>query len=89
MTTAEQAVMDNLVNNIASKARTVRATDQRLQDQRSDLDDLILQGMESGMTWTTLQQLTGLTQATLNASRRRALKRREDPPAAADPAPRD
>lgn len=88
MTTAEQAVMDNLVNELAKQSRAVRAADQRLQEQRTALDDLILQGMESGMTWSTLQQLTGLTQATLNASRRRALKRRGDRPAA-DPTARD
>lgn len=88
MTTAEQAAMDNLVNELAKQSRTVRAADQRLQEQRTALDDLILQGMETGMTWSTLQQLTGLTQPTLNASRRRALKRREDQPAA-DPTGRD
>lgn len=84
----EQDTMDQLVNDLAKQARAVRAADQRLQDQRAALDELILQGMDAGMTWTALQQLTGLTHATLNASRRRALKRREDRPAEDPPAPR-
>jgi methylase of polypeptide subunit release factors len=86
----EQDTMDQLVNDLAKQARAVRAADKRLQDQRAALDDLILQAMEAEppLTWATLQQLTGLTQATLNASRRRALKRREDRPAGDPPAPR-
>ena len=78
----------NLTNSLTKQARAVRAADQRLQDRRSDLDALILQGMDEGMTWTTLQQLTGLTPATLNASRRRAMRRREDRPESGAPAPR-
>ena len=78
----------NLTNSLTKQARAVRAADQRLQDRRSDLDALILQGMDEGMTWTTLQQLTGLTPATLNASRRRAMRRREDRPESVAPAPR-
>lgn len=79
---------DTLVNDLAKQSRTVRAAEQRLQDHRSALDALILQGMDAGMTWTTLQQLTGLTPATLNASRRRALQRRADRPESGAPAPR-
>lgn len=79
---------DTLVNDLAKQSRTVRAAEQRLQDHRSALDALILRGMDSGMTWTTLQQLTGLTPATLNASRRRALQRRADRPESGAPAPR-
>lgn len=78
----------NLTTSLTKQARAVRAADQRLQDRRSDLDALILQGMDEGMTWTTLQQLTGLTPATLNASRRRAMRRREDRPESVAPAPR-
>src|SRR5699024_5694819 len=77
-----------LTTSLTKQARAVRAADQRLQDRRSDLDALILQGMDEGMTWTTLQQLTGLTPATLNASRRRAMRRREDRPESVAPAPR-
>ena len=47
---------DTLVNDLAKQSRTVRAADQRLQDHRSTLDALILQGMDEGMTWTTIQQ---------------------------------
>ena len=74
--------MDNLVNDLATTARTLRTAEQRVKDTRADLDDLILQGMEADppLTWVTLQQLTGLTQATLNAARRRALQRRADRP---------
>ena len=79
---------DTLVNDLAKQSRTVRAADQRLQDHRSTLDALILQGMDEGMTWTTIQQFTGLTPATLNASRRRAMRRREDQPESGAPAPR-
>lgn len=78
----------DLTNSLTKQARAVRAADQRLQDRRSDLDALILQGMDEGMTWATLQQLTGLTPATLNASRRRALRRRADQPESGAPAPR-
>src|SRR5699024_6069365 len=78
----------NLTTSLTKQARAVRAADQRLQDRRSDLDALILQGMDEGMTWTTLQQLTGLTPATLNASRRRAMRRREDRPESVAPPPR-
>lgn len=78
----------NLTNSLTKQARAVRAADQRLQDRRSDLDALILQGMDEGMTWTTIQQLTGLTPATLNASRRRAMQRRADRPESRAPAPR-
>ena len=78
----------NLTNSLTKQARAVRSADQRLQDRRSDLDALILQGMDAGMTWATLQQLTGLTPATLNASRRRAMRRRADQPESGAPAPR-
>ena len=78
----------NLTNSLTKQARAVRAADQRLQDRRSDLDALILQGMDEGMTWATIQQLTGLTPATLNASRRRAMRRRADRPESRAPAPR-
>lgn len=78
----------NLTNSLTKQARAVRAADQRLQDHRSTLDALILQGMDEGMTWTTIQQLTGLTPATLNASRRRAMQRRADRPESRAPAPR-
>ena len=78
----------NLTNSLTKQARAVRTADQRLQDQRSALDALILQGMDEGMTWATLQQLTGLTPATLNASRRRAMRRRADRPESGAPAPR-
>ena len=78
----------DLTNSLTKQARAVRAADQRLQDRRADLDALILQGMDEGMTWATLQQLTGLTPATLNASRRRALRRRADQPESGAPAPR-
>ena len=78
----------NLTNSLTKQARAVRTADQRLQDQRSALDALILQGMDEGMTWATLQQLTGLTPATLNASRRRAMRRRADQPESGAPAPR-
>ena len=78
----------NLTNSLTKQARAVRAADQRLQDRRSDLDALILQGMDEGMTWATIQQLTGLTPATLNASRRRAMRRRADRPESGAPAPR-
>ena len=78
----------DLTNSLTKQARAVRAADQRLQDRRADLDALILQGMDEGMTWATLQQLTGLTPATLNASRRRAMRRREDQPESGAPAPR-
>ena len=80
--TTEQADMDNLTNDIVARARALRASEQRVQDNRAALDDLILQGMEQDppLTWVTLQQLTGLSQPTLNAARRRALQRREDRP---------
>lgn len=78
----------DLTNSLTKQARAVRAADQRLQDRRADLDALILQGMDEGMTWATLQQLTGLTPATLNASRRRAMRRRADQPESGAPAPR-
>ena len=78
----------DLTNSLTKQARAVRAADQRLQDRRADLDALILQGMDEGMTWATLQQLTGLTPATLNASRRRAMRRRADRPESGAPAPR-
>ena len=78
----------NLTNSLTKQARAVRSADQRLQDRRSDLDALILQGMDEGMTWATLQQLTGLTPATLNASRRRAMRRRADRPESGAPVPR-
>lgn len=73
---------DTLVNDLAKQARAVRAADKRLRDQRAALDTLILQGMEADppLTWTTLQQLTDLTPATLNAARLRALQRRADRP---------
>ena len=73
---------DTLVNDLAKQARAVRAADKRLRDQRAALDTLILQGMEADppLTWTTLQQLTDLTPATLNAARQRALQRRADRP---------
>ena len=73
---------DTLVNDLAKQARAVRAADKRLRDQRAALDTLILQGMEADppLTWKTLQQLTDLTPATLNAARLRALQRRADRP---------
>lgn len=77
-----QPTTDTLVNDLAKQARAVRAADKRLRDQRAALDALILQGMEADppLTWTTLQQLTDLTPATLNAARLRALQRRADRP---------
>ena len=77
-----QPTTDTLVNDLTKQARAVRAADKRLRDQRAALDTLILQGMEAEppLTWTTLQQLTGLTPATLNAARLRALQRRADRP---------
>lgn len=79
----------NLTNSLTKQARAVRAADQRLRDQRARLDDLILEGMEADppLTWVTLQQLTGLTHPTLNASQRRARQRRADR-LAEDPAAR-
>lgn len=72
----------NLTNSLTKQARAVRAADKRLRDQRATLDDLILQGMEADppLPWTTLQRLTDLSPATLNAARRRALQRRADRP---------
>lgn len=77
-----QPTTDTLVNDLAKQARAVRAADKRLRDQRAALDALILQGMEADppLKWTTLQQLTDLTPATLNAARLRALQRRADRP---------
>ena len=77
-----QPTTDTLVDDLAKQARAVRAADKRLRAQRAALDTLILQGMEADppLTWKTLQQLTDLTPATLNAARLRALQRRADRP---------
>lgn len=79
-----QTTTDTLSTSITRQAGALRAADTRLQDQRAAMDALILQGMESGLTWATLQHLTGLTPATLNASRRRAVARRQDQPGTDD-----
>ena len=64
-------------NEVTRAARRLRSLEARTTDARAALDAAILAGSESGLAWTTLQELANVAPMTVRAAMKRARAARD------------